>query len=185
MNKKLFSVIMGVSIVAIGLGITLSSDQSIQTQNVIDTDPSEFTNINYSDRMEATYITTDTFELRENAKNIVIGTVIDTQFVSFGDQSNLGINPETNEEYEPQFDYTTYTLSIDEQIKGETNDEIINIKSIIPTKIGFEKGDKMYLMYGESKNELLPDAGPHSFFKLIDDKAIGHEKTILIDSLLN
>ena len=187
MNKKTLSVIMSIALVAIGIGVTLSAEQNMSTSSSswTPTDPSQFTNVNYVEKGHASYTITNPFEIRDDSQNVIIGKVVNVDHTSFGDQSKFG-NDEFGEPIEPKFDYTTYTVVVKNQIKGKyMNDQIIQIKSIIPSKIGFEQGDTMFVMFSETEGELMPYAGPHGFFKIVDDKAVGHEKTLLLDSLLN
>lgn len=184
MNKKVFSAILGISLIAIVMSVSLSStENNIQTTSngFMPTDPSEFTNPHFTESVHALYATTDPFDIKEIAQYTAIGRVISVEYTSF-DNSNLGVD-ENGQEIEPQDDFTTYTIQVESTGKGDVSKDIIELKTPIPTRIGFEKDDKMFVMFENHEGEYLINGGPYGFFKISEDEegkvqAIGHEITL-------
>lgn len=100
---------------------------------------------------------------------------MNAECASFGDQSKLG-NDEFGESVGPKLDYTTYTIVVEAQIRDQINDETIRIKTVVPSKIGFEKGDTMFVMFSDVQGELMPYSGPHGFFKISEGEALDVKK---------
>ena len=184
MNKKMFSAILGISLIAIVMSVSYSlTEENIQTTSngYMLTDSSEFTNPYFNESNHASYTTVDPFELKSIAQYTATGRVISAEYVEH-DNSDLGVD-ENGQEIEPTDDFTLYTLQVESTGKTDVKQDVIEIKSYFPTKIGFEKGDEMFVMFEDHQGVYLTMSGPHGFFKIVEDKdnqvqAIGHEITL-------
>lgn len=195
MEKNLKIIIISVIILAISiiLSIFVFNDQLEDNTNYpktnevvggVPTDPAEFTN-EYYRMLEGRYATTDPLELGEKAHFIVKGILVEVlhteQLLNAADPIVLF---ETGEQTDVS-SITFFTIKIDETLKGSINDEEFSIRSVIPSKIRYEKGDTILVMFDEKNGGYVLNGGPYGMFKLEKGLAIGHEKTFPEDTLLN
>ncbi len=165
-NKKITSIVI-FAILSIGIGAFAST--SFQEQKLgIQTDPSEFTNENYYP-VHAQYIAVNAVEIASLSDNVVKGQIVDIK------KDSVPVTDRAEDVKIPNMDRTIYTVKVSENIKGEQN--TIDVVTVIPSKIGYEVGDKVLVMTSSLNGKNMLIGGPHSMFKLSEGKAIGDELT--------
>ena len=176
MNQKTkITSIALVAILAVGIGTFATFNFDNQSELGIATNPNEFTNKEYTP-VYGQYVTIDAMELASLSDDVVKGTITNIE-----KQSILVANPDPailNEDgtmFEPRADAIIYTIDVQSKLKG--NASIIEVTTIIPSKIGYSVGDKVLVMTSTFGDDTFLLGGPHSMFKLKDGKAVGHEFT--------
>lgn len=168
-----------------GVNSVISPTNDKKMKDGTHTNPVEFTNKHYIAIVEAN-MTTNPFDLLDAADFVVKGTLTDVLYV---DQELTVTDPKVfdnnKKQYEKSIPISFFTIHTDKVLKGSIPDEEFRIRSIIPSKIGYEKGDSVIVMFHEGRGGYILNGGPYGMFKLRDGMAIGDEKTIAEYSLLD
>lgn len=164
---------------------SVASPKKDKMKDGVYTNPVEFTNKHYIAIVEAN-TTTNQFDLLKTADFVAKGTL--TEVIN-ADQELTVTDPrvfdENGKPYGGLVPITFFTVHIDKVLKGSIHDEEFRIRSIIPSKIGYEKGDSVIVMFHEGRGGYVLNGGPYGMFKLRNGLAIGHEKTLTEDALLD
>lgn len=177
-NNKTITIAL-VAILAIGVGTFAVTSDSDVTSGLYktETDSAHFTNTEYNpNAIHAQWITVDPVEIAQFSDYVVKGEIVDITYDSIivaEADPNFVID---GVPFVPTLDATVYTVKIHDNVKGQKSNTI-EVTSFVPSKIGYNIGDKVLVMASsiEDRNEMI--GGPFSMYKLEKGEAIGHEFT--------
>ncbi len=177
--KKVIIPIIAVFVAAGVFTVYYLDDKSIQPQTLQEeplwtkTDPSYHGTENWIGSIGASYTATNPFELKEESDLIVEGKILDIEFKEFSSDSdpNDGV-------VEPPLRVITYTILVNEIVKGQHDDTKIKVTTYVDPKIDYKIDDSIFFILGYEDGQYFTKAGPNGMFKIDGDNLVSDEKTI-------
>ncbi|MDH5665979.1 MAG: hypothetical protein OEY10_06760, partial [Nitrosopumilus sp.] len=170
-NQKLFATFGIAVILSITSGIILMDHASNDTLFVTGTQQKSISG-------EAQYVTTDPFEIRQNAGNMIKGEIksIEKGF-DYRDEAGNQLS-EDGPKVTLKTPVTFYNVDVERTLKGTIDDsQTVTIRTILGSNVDYQIGDKVIVMLGkyDEQDYFHPWAGPHGMFKIKNGIAVGTE----------
>jgi hypothetical protein len=186
-NKKQVMTITLLASIALSLGafgVITTFDQTPQSPTAIKQTP-ETTKL-YGPSGIGSFIDTEPTVIKEKTNLMIKGTIIGIEnFYEHWNEDAKAVS-ENNADVRATISITNYIVKVDKVIKGQYDNDTVTIRSLFGTHVDYQKGDTVIAMLTNGDNgTIMPYAGPYGMYKIQNGKAIGHEKILPEQDLLN